>query len=91
MNTNLAIDHIVSKITWIIERQSCENTVCVNLNYSTEVHFALVYWFKSRTGQCNSNRVCAKVTGITNMAANRERASAFGTKEWLFSALIQIF
>ena len=29
--------------------------------------------------------------GTTNMAANRERASAFGSKERLFSALIQIF
>ena len=28
--------------------------------------------------------------GTTNKAANRERASAFGSKERLFSALIQI-
>ena len=29
--------------------------------------------------------------GTTNMAANRERALAFGSKERLFSALINIF
>ena len=29
--------------------------------------------------------------GTTNMAANRERVSAFGSKERLFSASIQIF
>ena len=36
VNTNFAIDHFVSKITWIIESQSHENTlllVRVNLNY----------------------------------------------------------
>ena len=27
VNTNLAIDHFVSKITWIIERQSYETTL----------------------------------------------------------------
>ena len=29
--------------------------------------------------------------GTTNLAANRERASAFGSKERLFSALIKMF
>ena len=34
VNTNFAIDHFVSKITWIIESQSHENTqLLVNLNY----------------------------------------------------------
>ena len=51
VNTNFAIDHFVLKITWITVLQkyfvACE--VRVNLNYSTEVHFTLFYWFKSRT------------------------------------------
>ena len=35
------------------------------INYSQlkiKVHFTLVYWFKSRTWQSQSNRACAKVT-----------------------------
>ena len=51
------------KITKLLCLQRCVACeVLVNLNYSTEVHFALFYWFKSRTWQRKSNRACAKVT-----------------------------
>ena len=51
------------KITKLLSLQRCVACeVRVNLNYSTEVHFTLLYWFKSRTWQCKSNRACVKVT-----------------------------
>ena len=51
------------KITKLLCLQRCVACeVRVNLNYSTEVHFTLFYWFKSRRWQCKSNRACAKVT-----------------------------
>ena len=59
----------------ILQNCSVACEVCVNLNHSTEVHFTLVYWFKSRTWQSKSNRACAKVTwkpGNMHMAAERE-------------------
>ena len=40
---------------------ACE--VRVNLNYSTELHFTIFYWFKSPTWHRKSNRACAKITG----------------------------
>ena len=76
---NFAIDHCLSKITWVLLKDSlsiypkvtkifrlhrcvaCE--VRVNLNYSTELHFTIFYWLKSRTWHCKSNRACAKITG----------------------------
>ena len=76
---NFAIDHFLSKITCVLLKDSlsiypkvtklfslqrcvaCE--VRVNLNYSTELHFTIFYWFKSRTWHCKSNRTCAKITG----------------------------
>ena len=76
---NFAIDHCLSKITWVLLKDSlsiypkvtkifclhrcvaCE--VRVNLNYSTELHFTIFYWLKSRTWHCKSNCACAKITG----------------------------
>ena len=113
---NFAIDHCISKITWVFLKDSlsiypkvtkifclqccvaCE--VRVNLNYSTELHFTIFYWFKSRTWHRKSNRACAKITGkpreaweTTNMAANlaMEKVHSFESKKRLFSALIRIF
>ena len=76
------------KITKLLCLQRCVACeVRVNLNYSTEVHFTLFYWLKSRTWQRKSNHACAKVTWkpveaweTTNMAANLAmEKSAFRT------------
>ena len=51
------------KITKLLSLQRCVACeVRVNLNYSTEVHFTLFYWFKSLTWQCKWNGACVKVT-----------------------------
>ena len=55
---------IYPKVTKIFCLQSCVACeVRVNLNYWTELHFTIFYWFKSRTWQCKSNCACAKITG----------------------------
>ena len=55
---------IYPKVTKIFCLQCCvAREVRVNLNYSTELHVTIFYWFKSRTRQCKSNRACAKITG----------------------------
>ena len=56
---------IYPKVTKLFSLQRC--VACevrrVNLNYSTELHFTIFYWFKSPTWHCKSNRACAKITG----------------------------
>ena len=110
---NFAIDHCLSKITWVLLKDSlsiypkvrkifclqrcvaCE--VRVNLNYSTELHFTIFYWFKSRTWHCKSNRTCAKITGklgkqqTWRLILRWRKVHSFESKKRLFSALIRIF
>ena len=55
---------IYPKVTKIFRLQRCVACeVRVNLNYSTELHFTIFYWFKSRMWQCKSKCACAKITG----------------------------
>ena len=71
---------------------ACE--VRVNLNHSTEVHSHLSIGSKAARDKVNQIAHVRKSRGslgTTNMAAERERASAFGSKDGLFTALIQIF
>ena len=67
VNTNFATDHCVSKITWMIE--SCE--VRVNLNYSTEVRFTLIYSkvARDKVNQIAHVRKARGSLGTKNMAA----------------------
>ena len=46
----------------VLRKNSVAWDVRVNLNYSTELHFTLVHWFKSRTWHSKLNCACAKVT-----------------------------
>ena len=65
---------------------------CVNLNYSTEVHFALFYWFKSRTWKTRMCHCYGEVWETKNMAANlaMEKEHTFESKKRWFSTLIRI-
>ena len=72
-NWSLCLENNMDNRKTILRNYSVACEVRVNLNYSTEVHFTLVYLFKNRTWQSKPN-----------MAANRERASALGRKSGYF-------
>ena len=97
VNTNFAIDPSVSKITWMIERQSYENTLSLVKSawiwtIQRKFVFTLIYWFKSRTWQSKSNRACAKGTWKPGNKKHGGRDDVVRElKERLFSALIRVF
>ena len=99
VNTNFAIDHFVPKITWIIERQSYENTLSLvksawiwTIQRKFISHLSIgPKAARDKVNQIAHVRKSRGSLGTTNTADNRERASAFGSRERLFSGLIKIF
>ena len=68
----------------ILRYYSITSEVRMNLNFGSKAA-------RDKVNQIAHVRKSRGSLGTTNVAANRERASAFGSKERLFSALIQIF
>ena len=73
----------------ILRKYSVACEVRVYLNYSTEVHLVQEA-ARDKVNQIAHVRKSRGSLGTTNMAASRKRASAFRSKERLFSALIKI-
>ena len=88
VNTNFAIDHFVLKITWITERQSYENTLSLVKSawiWTIQRKFISHFSIGSKAARDKVNQIAhvqksPGSLGTTNMAANREWASAFGSK-----------
>ena len=82
VTTNFAIDHFVSKITWIIESQSYENTMLFVKSawiWTIQRTFILRFSIAWKAARDKVNQIAHVQKargnlGTKNMAANRERA-----------------
>ena len=97
LETCFAIDHSVSKITWMIERQSYENTLSLVKSawiWTIQRKFVLHLSIGLKVARDKVNQIAhvwkaRGSLGTKNMAADRDVVRVL--KERLFSALIRVF